>query len=337
MGCRDAVKVREAAVLRLAGELPARDGAWLDAHLAACRACADDAARLAHVWDALDDGAPTAPSRLYLEETEARLVSETARRSAPPLPSAPPANVVSFRPRGERLVGGLLRAAAVVLAAGGGFVLARMTAPAEGPAPRAADRIPVASQRTLDVSTALPDLSNRPRLANVAFRPADASGRVGVSFDATTRYTVVGRPDQKGIADLLVYLMSGAAETEGARGQAIDLVSQNTKAGAAASPEVVAVLAETLKHDRNPGVRKKAVDALVKLPPSETTRDALILALKTDENPAVRILAVEGLARIATAVKDATALDALRAKAGDERENGHVRVQAAQALSRLEL
>ncbi len=131
--------------------------------------------------------------------------------------------------------------------------------------------------------------------------------------------------------------MSGAAETEGARGQAIELVSQNTKAGVAASPEVVAVLADTLKRDRNPGVRKKAVEALVKLPPSEATRDALILALKTDENPAVRIVAVEGLARIATAAKDATALDALRAKAGDERENGYVRVQAAQALSRLEL
>ena len=51
----------------------------------------------------------------------------------------------------------------------------------------------------------------------------------------------------------------------------------------------------------------------------------------------MRIVAVEGLARIATAGKDSTALDALRAKAGDERENGYVRVQAAQALSRLEL
>jgi len=75
----------------------------------------------------------------------------------------------------------------------------------------------------------------------------------------------------------------------------------------------------------------------VKFPPSDAVRDALILALKTDENPAVRIVAVEGLARIATAGKDSTALDALRAKAGDERENGYVRVQAAQALSRLEL
>jgi len=337
MECRDAVEIREAAVLRLAGELPARDGAWLDAHLAACRACAEDAARLSRVWDALDDGAPTVPSRRFLDETEARLVGETARRSVPPLPSAPPANVVSFRPRGERLVGSLLRAAAVLLAAGGGFVLARMTAPAEGPAPQVADRIPVASQRTLDVSRALPDLSNRPRLANVAFSPADASGRVGVSFDATTRYTVVGRPDQKGIADLLVYLMSGAAETEGARGKAIELVSQHLRAGAAASPEVVAVLAETLRNDRNPGVRKKAVEALVKLPPSEAARDALILALRTDENPAVRIVAVEGLARIAVAFRDGATLDALRTKAADEKENDYVRVQAAQALSKLEL
>ena len=337
MECRDAVKVREAAVLRLAGERPEGENSWLEAHLAVCSFCEEDVARLGQAWAALAEAPAAVPSPSFLRTTEALLAAETARRATPPLPSAPPPNLVSFRPRGERVASVLLRAAAIVLAAGGGFVLARMTSPAERIASREADRIPVVAQRTLDVSEALPDLSNRPRLANVAFRPADPAGRVGVSFDVTTRYTVIGRPDQKGIADLLVYLMSGVAETEGARGQAIDLVSQNTKAGAAASPEVVAVLAETLKRDRNPGVRKKAIEALVKLPPSEATRDALILALKTDENPAVRIVAVEGLARIATAGKDSTALDALRAKAGDERENGYVRVQAAQALSRLEL
>lgn len=337
MECRDAVKVREAAVLRLAGERPEGEWAWLEAHFAVCLSCAGDFARLERAWAALSESPAAVPSPAFLRTTEELLIAETARRGSPPLPSAPPSSVVSFRPRAERVASVLLRAAAILLAAGGGFVLARMTSSAERVSPRAADRIPVVAQRTLDVSEALPDLSNRPRLANVAFRPADPAGRVGVSFDVTTRYTVVGRPDQKGIADLLVYLMSGAAETEGARGQAIDLVSQNTKTGAAASPEVVAVLAETLKRDRNPGVRKKAIEALVKLPPNEATRDALILALRTDENPAVRIVAVEGLARIATAVKDATALDALRAKAGDERENGYVRVQAAQALSRLEL
>jgi hypothetical protein len=337
MECRDAVKVREAAVLRLAGERPAGGDPWLKAHLAVCSSCREDVARLERAWAALEDSPAAAPSPSFLRETEGLLTAETARRASPPLPPLPPASVVPLRPRGERLASLLLRAAAIVLAAGGGFVLARMTSPADRIASREVDRVPVVAQRTLDVSEALPDLSNRPRLANVAFRPADPAGRVGVSFDVTTRYTVVGRPDQKGIADLLVYLMSGAAETEGARGQAIDLVSQNTKAGAAAPPEVVAVLADTLKRDRNPGVRKKAVEALVKLPPTEATRDALILALRTDGNPAVRIVAVEGLARIATAGKDTAALDALRAKAGDERENGYVRVQAAQALSRLEL
>jgi hypothetical protein len=337
MECRDAVKIREASVLRLAGERPERDEGWLEAHLAVCSSCEEDVARLERAWAVLGESPAAVPSPSFLRTTGQLLAAETALRASPPLPSASPANVVSFRSRGERLASLFLRAAAIILAAGGGFVLARMISPAERASSREAYRIPVVAQRTLDVSEAMPDLSNRPRLANVAFRPADPAGRVGVSFDVTTRYTVVGRPDQKGIADLLVYLMSGAAETEGARGQAIDLVSQNTKAGVATAPEVVAVLADTLKRDRNPGVRKKAVEALVKLPPSEAMRDALILALRTDENPAVRIVAVEGLARIATSVKDATALDALRAKAGDEHENGYVRVQAAQALSRLEL
>jgi len=215
MECRDAVKVREAAVLRLAGERPEGESSWLEAHLAVCPSCEEDVARLERAWAVLGEAPAAAPSPSFLRTTGSLLAAETARR-APPLPSAPPANVVSFRPRGERVASVLLRAAAIVLAAGGGFVLARMTSPAERIAFREADRIPVVAQRTLDVSEALPDLSNRPRLANVAFRPADPAGRVGVSFDVTTRYTVVGRPDQKGIADLLVYLMSGAAETEGA-------------------------------------------------------------------------------------------------------------------------
>ena len=193
------------------------------------------------------------------------------------------------------------------------------------------------SSRTVDASRAALDLSGKPRLANVAYRAAEEPGKIAVSFDVTTHYTVVGRPEDKSVADLLVSLMSGAAETEGARGRVLDFVSATTREGAAVSPEIVSLLRRTLEMDKNPSVRKKAVEALAQMPPTAEIRDALAKALKTDTNPAVRILAVEGLAKAATVLKDQMTIETLRQKAGDDRENGYVRSQAALALKKIEI
>jgi plasmid stability protein len=193
------------------------------------------------------------------------------------------------------------------------------------------------SNRTLDASRAALDLSGKPRLANVAYAPADPSGRVAVSFDVTTRYTVVGKPEDQAVANLLVSLVSGAAGSEGAKGKALDLMSEGTRGGAPVSPEIVALLRRTLETDKNPGVRKKAAEALAQMPPTAETRDALAAALKNDTNPAVRILAVEGLAKAAAVLKDASSIESLRQKAADDRENGYVRSQAALALSKIEI
>ncbi len=334
MDCRDAVRTREAAVLRLSGELPEAEAAWLADHLSRCPSCHAEERRFSGAWERLAADPSSEPSPWFGARTEALLEAEVRRRAVPVPPPAPVVSIRPARPRGVRV---LLRAAAILLAGAGGWALARY-GPASVTAPGLrASTIPIVSQRTVDVSKALPDLSNRPRLSNVAFRPADAAGKVDVAFDVTTRYTVTGRPDQKGISDLLVYLMSGAADTEGVRGRAIEMASEVSKGPAAPSPDIVAALAETARRDRNPGVRKKAVEALAQLTPTAATRDALVAVLRTDENPAVRMRAVEGLARAATALKDPAALDALRARAVDERENGYVRVQAAKFLSKMEM
>ena len=114
-------------------------------------------------------------------------------------------------------------------------------------------------------------------------------------------------------------------------------MSATTREGAAVSPEIVNLLRRTLESDKNPGVRKKAAEALVQMPPTPEIRDALAHALKSDANPAIRILAVEGLAKSATVLKDQSTIETLRQKAGDDRENGYVRSQAALALKRLEI
>jgi hypothetical protein len=334
MECRQALKVRDLVLVRLAGSRALEeDMAFLASHLASCAACRAEAAGIESVWVRLgdDDGADLAPSAAFVARTSAALAAASR------------GNVVPFGAR--RATDGLLKAAALLFAGGLGFLLAKsggrplpLVGSAALPTPNGrGENVAFVSSRTVDASRAVLDLSSKPRLANATYRASEEPGKIAVSFDVTTRYTVVGRPEDKGVADLLVSLMSGAAETEGARGRVLDFVSATTKEGAAVSPEIVNLLRRTLETDKNPSVRKKAAEALVQMPPTPEIRDALARALKADVNPAVRILAVEGLAKSATVLKDQTTIETLRQKAGDDRENGYVRSQAALALKRLEI
>jgi hypothetical protein len=334
MECRQALKVRDLVLVRLAGsQALEEDMAFLASHLASCAECRAEAEGIESVWARLgdDDGGDLATSAAFLARTSAALAAASRE------------NVVSFRAR--QSTAPLLKAAALLLAGGLGFLVAKsgdrplpFVGTAALPTPNTrGENVALVANRTVDASRAVFDLSSKPRLANATYRAAEEPGKIAVSFDVTTRYTVVGRPEEKGVADLLVSLMSGAAETEGARGRVLDFVSATTREGAAVSPEIVSLLRRTLEADKNPSVRKKAAEALVKMPPTPEIRDALAQALKTDVNPAVRILAVEGLAKSATVLKDQTTIETLREKAGDDRENGYVRSQAALALKRLEI
>ncbi|HEX7614662.1 MAG TPA: HEAT repeat domain-containing protein [Thermoanaerobaculia bacterium] len=344
MDCRHALKVRELALARLAGS-PATeaDETFLASHVASCAPCRAEVDGMSAVWTRLgeDDGADLAVSPTFEARTTAAMAAIAGAAGAR---AGNAGNVVLFPARQARE--NFLKAAAVLLAGGLGFLVARgtdrpasFTATTALPTPssRAGEQVALVSNRTVDASRAALDLSGKPRLANVAYRASDEPGKIAVSFDVTTRYTVVGRPEDRGIADLLVSLMSGAAETEGAKGKVLDFVSATTREGAAVSPEIVNLLRRTLETDKNPGVRKKAAEALVQMPPSLEIRDALARALKADTNPSVRILAVEGLAKAATVLKDQSTIETLRQKAGDDRENGYVRSQAALALKRIEI
>jgi hypothetical protein len=339
MDCRHTLKVRELALARLAGS-PAqeeKDTTFLASHLVSCAACREDVEGMEAIWARLgdDDAADLAPSAAFVARASAALAAAAPARAGTVLP-------FRLRPAADNL----LKAAVVLLAGGLGFLVARgvdrkvpLAGSAALPTPnqRGGENVALVSNRTVDASRAAIDLSGKPRLANATYRAAEEPGKIAVSFDVTTRYTVIGRPEDKSVGDLLVSLMSGAAETEGARGRVLDFVSATTREGAAVSPEIVSLLRQTLETDKNPGVRKKAAEALAQMPPTPEIRDALARALKTDANPAVRILAVEGLAKSASVLKDQTTIETLREKAGDDRENGYVRSQAALALKRIEI
>ena len=323
MDCREALEI---AVARMAGEPADARAAEFDAHLGRCESCRREVEALEGTWERIALPDPEVPP-VFRERTIGRMEEALARR-----------NVVPFRPRAWWRPA--LQAAALLVTGAGGFLLARASAPAAAPFPAGDVTSPafaVVPERHVDVSKVALDLSGNPRLRNVTFQPSEADGRLSISFDVTTRYTVSGRPEDRAVGSLLAYVVDGQTATEGVRGRAIDLVSSELGEHAAASPEIVNVLARTLREDRNPGVRKKAAEALVQMPPSVAIRDALAAALKSDTNPAVRMIAVEGLARAATTLRDPLSIETLRLKAEDETEPGFVRVKAASALREIPL
>ncbi len=314
MDCRD---VTTLGIERLTGEAGEAARRELSGHLAACEDCRREMARLEDVWTTLGSDPDAAVGADFRRRTLGLLEEEMLR-----------GRVRAFRPR-PAFARPALQAAALLLAAGLGYVAAKGL-------PRAASPAVASAGSPAATAAAIPDLAANPRFANVSYRPADKDGRVAIGFDVTTRHELEGRPSDPEVARLLAYLVSRNAETAGEKSRAIELVSEHYGAGnAPASPEIVAALSATLRKDPNPGVRKKAADALASFPTTTEIRSVFLEALKTDKNPAVRLAAVDALAAAAKQSPDANTIQSLREKAVDPQENGFVRAKAASALKAI--
>ncbi len=281
-------------------------------HLADCSSCREELAALERTWAVLGEDPDAELTREFRDRSLALLEDEMIR-----------ARVRHFRPRTVWLRP-LAYAAGLALAAAGGFWAARQPQRPTGGETRAAV-LPTAP------ATSVADVSN------VTFDPADASGRIGVHYDLTERRSIVGRPDDPAVARVLASLISQGAQTSGEKSRAIDLVSAHWGArNAPASEDVVRALTTTLRTDTNPGVRKKAADALAALPMTAEIRSAFLDALRSDRNPAVRLIAIDALSASAKEAPDARTIESLREKAVDPAENGFVRAKAASALKAIE-
>ena len=329
MDCRD---VKTIALDRLAGEADEASRRELAAHLAGCESCRQEMGRLEDLWTVLGTDPDAAVTPEFRQRSLELIEEEMLRR-----------RVREFRPRPHRIgrvalqVAALLAAVAIGYLASSAVRTSATPAPASGSASRVAvARTPIASGVVPVAHAYVPDLGANPRFSNVSYRPADAEGRVGIEFDVTSRQTVVGRPEEPEVARLLAYLLSRNAETAGEKSRAIALVSEHYGASTApASPEIVAALSSTLRKDANPGVRKKAADALATFPMTPEIRTVFLSALASDKNPAVRLVAVDALAASAKQSPDAATIESLREKAVDPQENGFVRAKAASALKQI--
>lgn len=314
MECRE-LTARE--LDRRLGEADEDSTLELERHLEACPACRAEAAAIEETWTGIG------------QDPDLELTPEFKRRSLLLLEEEMMRQrIQAFRPK-SRLLPALTRVAALLVGVLAGYVVARVVPES---------RPDVSGASLAGARSDLPDLAEGPRLSNVAYRPADQDGRIGVSFEATSRKELLARPEDPAMAKLLAYLVAQNAETAGERSRAIELVSANYGASQTpASPDIVRALTATLRTDPNPGVRKKAAEALATFRMSPDIRGAFLHALKNDRNPGIRLVAVDRLAAAAKESPDAQTIETLREKAFDSQENGFVRAKAANALKAIDL
>ena len=313
MECRE---LAERAIDRLTGQISPQAEEELAGHLSGCAECAREFESVKGAWEFLGQDRDAEATSQFLERGRALIEEEMLRT-----------RIREFR-RKPRWIRPAAQAAAVLAAAGLGYLAAaRKTPSPAAPSPTAAAAAP----------SALPDYGSNPRLSNLSYGPVAETGKIGIGFDVTTRHMVEGAATDPEVAKLLAYIVSRNAETSGEKSRAIELVQQHYGAkDAAPSPDIVEALTRTLRHDANPGVRKKAADALAGMRMTPEIRTAFLDALRSDGNPAVRLVAIETLAAAAKESPDPRTIQSLREMAVDPSENGFVRARAASALKTME-
>ena len=118
------------------------------------------------------------------------------------------------------------------------------------------------------------------------------SNRIRISYDRLVPDQAQGSVDDPRIQQLLLY--AARNNNSGVRLDSLNVLSKQTQ-----DENVREALIYTLRYDKNPGARLKAIDALGGYVKQERrVRDAVLEALLRDENSGVRMKAIEALATV---------------------------------------
>jgi len=113
---------------------------------------------------------------------------------------------------------------------------------------------------------------------------------VEATFDLVKQVRLKGALDNPDVQKVLAYALVNG-ENAGIRLRA----ASSAAAGPSPEREMKAALILALRSDGNDGVRKEALQALLRCAPDREIRDALLHTLSHDMNPGLRIAAINGL------------------------------------------
>jgi len=306
MDCRNA---EERLPLYLYDELAEAERAELDAHLAACAACAGALAELRRLHGALESRPRLEPSpdllaRCRLDFDEALDRETTGWRA------------LIRSGFGLWPIGATFRvstALAVLLVGFSmGWAVRQQTAPLRSP--RAANINPWMGA----------DLSGL-RISGISrVTPDPQTGMVHITMDAERRLILEGSVDDPRIQQVLLYAVKNY-ENPGIRHDTLEVLRSRST-----DPAIREALLYALRHDPNDGVRLEALQSIRELAWSPEVRAAILEALQKDTNPGVRITAINVLLEHA----DEAVMPALQEVAKRD-SNPYVRMRCANAVREL--
>jgi hypothetical protein len=129
------------------------------------------------------------------------------------------------------------------------------------------------------------------RLANMQLVGSEDQ-EVELSFDAVRPVRLRGKLESPEIQKILAYAVVNS-DNPGVRLRAVG--SAAATPSSARDREMKAALLLALRTDTNDGVRKEALQALLRYPPDREVRNALVYVMLNDANPGLRIAAINGL------------------------------------------
>lgn len=272
-------------LLLLHGELSPVQESRLLRHMASCDACRAEHAELEALRSLMSTGAAQRLDEVALEEARARLRGALGSQRRLQRPSMLDGVLEWFVPRrpAAALGGALLLLLAGVLV--GRFVFPPQGSPGIPALPRGGGD--TAASEPADVS-----VSNLQIIGGT-----DGSDEIELVFDVTRSLRIRGTLQnplvQRVLARAIVH-----GENPGIRMRAAS--SAHTGAARSDDGEIKAALLLAMKTDRNDGVRKAALEALLRYPTDLEIRDGFVQVLLADENPGLRVAAIKALGTMAS-------------------------------------
>lgn len=274
---------QENIVLVTYGELPDERLASLEQHLAECEACNQELKALLAIHEALATRPVMEPSPNLLAQSRMRLDEELDLIPAHGFLTRLRSNLYGW-------LGHIQSAPALMtLLLGVGFIGGNFL-----------NRYEVANQPKLPSPVVMTNAANA-TVANISgITQTPNSEIVQVSYNRLVPETVQGSLDDPQIRQLLL-LGTKAAANNTVRTDSVALLAGECRAGhsCADGPDGTGIrngLLASLRHDKNPNVRMKALEGLQPyVAQDQSVRDALLEALMHDSNADVRIHAISML------------------------------------------
>jgi hypothetical protein len=270
-------RLRRKLPLLVYRELSPRAESRVVHHLSHCEACTKEAEELRRFKAVVSAAQGPQIDDRVLSDARVRLRLALGDARVPVRPvhgKAAIADLLWFRP-------GLVLAGAIgVLAAG--LLIGRYLIPSTGSLPGLTD--PLGDPRGVTLSNV--------HITNLGETPED----VELAFDATRSLRVRGTLNDPAIQRVIAYAIVNGGNP-GVRMRAASSVLPRIHG--TPDREMRAALLLAMKTDPNDGVRKAALEALLRYPPDIEIRDGLLSVLLSDENPGLRVAAIIGLDTLA--------------------------------------